>query len=101
MCGASGAAGLAASCRGGDLTAITQQLCHEPDILTIQRSHDMPLIVAAQCGQLQTMQLLLDHRAAADCIDSRGDTALLMACGSGNVAAVGLLLKHGAFTASL
>ena len=54
------------------------------------------LIHAAESGQLETMQLLLDAGARVDAGDSVNMTPLLYAALEGHVEAVKLLQKHGA-----
>ncbi len=56
----------------------------------------MPLIWAIQGRHTQIVQLLLEHGAKPNAVDSNGDTALADAIRQGNVDMVRLLIDHGA-----
>jgi ankyrin repeat protein len=56
----------------------------------------MPLIWAIQGHHTHSVQLLLEHGAKPNAVDSNGDTALADAIQKGNVETVRLLIDHGA-----
>lgn len=55
-----------------------------------------PLINAAQCGFTGILELLLNHGAMVDAVDSLGMSSLYWACSHGHVDAVRLLASRGA-----
>jgi serine/threonine-protein phosphatase 6 regulatory ankyrin repeat subunit B len=54
------------------------------------------LMCAAACGDVDTLQLLLESGAEIDCTDDEGDSALMYCCISGHQRAVELLVEYGA-----
>lgn len=57
----------------------------------------IPLIPAARSGNLETVQLLLNHKADPNTREPwRGETALMLAAHEGHADVIRLLLKHGA-----
>ena len=59
-------------------------------------SGGIPLLVAAERGQLACMQILLDAGAKVNHTSKNGGTALYLASRKGHARAVDLLLQHGA-----
>ncbi len=56
----------------------------------------VPLIFAAMCNQVETMELLISRGADVHAVDHLHYCPLVMACIYGNLEAVECLLKHGA-----
>jgi ankyrin repeat protein len=63
---------------------------------TLGYSGERPLHIAARCGQVAVMELLLSKGAPVDIEDERGDTPLAYAADKGTAEAVQKLLAHGA-----
>lgn len=57
---------------------------------------DTDLVAAAQRGDAEAVERLLDLGLSLNAVDAQGCTALLRACGGGHVALVRLLLSRGA-----
>ena len=55
-----------------------------------------PLIIAAEYGHIDCLDLLLEQGADVDAQTEYGDTALMLACGEGHIDAVDRLLQYGA-----
>ena len=82
--------------RDRDLTWLNYLLARgaRPDI---QNNHgDTPLILAAQLGWVDGVQLLLARRASVDLPNGRGETALILAVQKRDLAMVRALLDKGA-----
>ncbi len=57
----------------------------------------LPLLPAARSGNLETVRLLLEHKADPNARETwRGETALMLAANEGHAEVIRLLLKHGA-----
>jgi ankyrin repeat protein len=78
---ASGAeADLLSSCAAGDCGAVARALRTEPSLVsTTLADGTSPLHLAAAFGDVALSQLLMDHGANVDAVDSNGETPLLAA----------------------
>lgn len=65
------------------------------DTIGFVQENRTPLHVAAHLGLTDTVKLLLSHEANFEAQDKYGNTALHLACDSGNVATVQALLGAG------
>ncbi|ELR72952.1 Ankyrin [Fulvivirga imtechensis AK7] len=68
----------------------------DPDIESRDRLKGTPLMYAVSSPDVSISQLLIDHGADVNAVDTNGDHALNWATYSGNVAQMKLLLRSGA-----
>ncbi|CAE7625374.1 unnamed protein product, partial [Symbiodinium pilosum] len=76
----------------GDVDVL-QALLESANINVPDRSGKTALMYASRRGQLQSVRLLLQARAAADLTDEGGETALILAASRGHLEVVSLLLE--------
>ncbi|KAJ3687166.1 hypothetical protein LUZ61_016330 [Rhynchospora tenuis] len=62
----------------------------------LEHSPFTPLMLAAQCGQASTVEILLQHHADVNHVTSFDDTPLLSSLRSGSLECIKLLIKAGA-----
>lgn len=81
----------------GDLEAMRSALNDGADVNTgLVADLGTPLIMAASSGAFPAVQLLIDHGADVNAVDSEGFTALISAVMSNNKESVQLLIAKGA-----
>ncbi|MCJ1464534.1 hypothetical protein MMC07_003147 [Pseudocyphellaria aurata] len=80
-----------------DVTVVEILVKHGADVNVKGLGDNAPLLVTAGYGlPKETMELLLDHGAAIDATDDRGNTVLITTANSGDTEGLELLLKRGA-----
>lgn len=79
----------------GDARAVAAALASVP-IDAPTAGGETALMLAAQSGDLASVELLLDRGAVVDATTPQGNTALMMAAASGRTAVIGCLVARGA-----
>ncbi|BBN16069.1 hypothetical protein MPTK1_7g03250 [Marchantia polymorpha subsp. ruderalis] len=97
-CGNTAGQQLFSAIREGDVEYVLQMLRDEPKLLNAGFFYERlaPLHVAAQQGQLQILQVLLERGAQVNILNSSGQTPLMLACKSGRWSCIEPLLEAGA-----
>ena len=80
----------------GDTAKIAESLNQGIDVNVTDEHGQTALMVAADEGHVDTVKLLLQHKASPDLQNRLGGTALMLACFKGHLEVVTELLKAGA-----
>eukprot|EP00127_Corallochytrium_limacisporum_P004118 Clim_evm63s157 gene=Clim_evmTU63s157 len=76
---------------------LQDKLASAPEFITAQDSMGMSLIHwAADCGDVDSVRVLLENGCPVDLLDDSGQTALHMACACGHPDVIKLLIENGA-----
>lgn len=85
------------ACKDGNIKVLKEALVNEADVNVQLDSDCTPLIMACGTNQEAAVRILLETgKCKLELADARGRTALLVACGIGNIETVKLLLKNKA-----
>jgi len=85
-----------AAAESGDTAKIAESLNQGIDVNVTDEHGQTALMVAADEGHVDTVKLLLQHKASPDLQNRLGGTALMLACFKGHLEVITELLKAGA-----
>lgn len=80
----------------GDIEGVRVLIKNHPSLVNFYGGDNSPLILAADCGNREIVDLLLEAGADVNYCNATGETALSAACFNGDINIVKLFLEKGA-----